>query len=663
MHVREPTHRKGHTLDVLLTRENDEQLVRNIIVKDLGVSDHLAITFTIDVVRPDCCRKKVSFRKLHEINISDFQEEMNISFSQAPELSDVNHLVQFYNATIHDLINTHAPLCEKEMRLRPNSAWYSDAIRKAKREKRRRERAWRKSKLEVHRQCFHEQCQLVNAMLLDAKTNFYTNKIQEIGNDQKKLFAAANTLLHFKNETKLPVHVSSFELAERFSTFFEEKIVDIRRELSVTATRGVSYLEHCQRCPCEFLHFSVPSDEVVKSVIVKAASKHCDLDPAPSWLLKLPINALLPVVSRIVTWSLESSTVPDEFKVAQVSPLLKKAGLDTELLSNYRPVSNLAFMSKIIEKVVAQQLTSYLNENNLDELLQSSYKKGHSVETALLKVQSDIMLATDVGLVVVQVLLDLSAACDTIDHSILLHRLKYRFGVSGLALEWFASYLSERYQYIRIGKLTSSKRQISSGVPQGSVLGPLLFTMYISPLGDVIRKHGINFHMYADDVQLYISFRPCDQMKALHELQHCLDEVDSWLRQNRLLLNGNKTKMITFGTKQRLTVATNIHVTVDGCLIYPDATTKNLGIVYDSTLSMEHQVNAVCRGAYLRLHNISRIRRYITEDATKTLIQAFVISKLDCGNALLTGVSCNLLRKLQRVQNMAARVITFTPRR
>ena len=114
-------------------------------------------------------------------------------------------------------------------------------------------------------------------------------------------------------------------------------------------------------------------------------------------------------------------------------------------------------------------------------------------------------------------------------------------------------------------------------------------------------------------------------MKALHELQHCLNEVDSWLRQNRLLLNGNKTKMITFGTKQRLTLATNIHVTVDGCLISPDATTKNLGIVDDSTLSMEHQLDAVCRVAYLRLHNTSRIRRFITQDATKTLIQAFVI--------------------------------------
>ena len=147
--------------------------------------------------------------------------------------------------------------------------------------------------------------------------------------------------------------------------------------------------------------------------------------------------------------------------------------------------------------------------------------------------------------------------------------------------------------------------------------------------------------MYAHDVQLYVSFRPCDQKKALDELQHCMDDIHSWLRENRLLLNGNKTNMITFGTKQRLTVATNIHVTVDGCLISPDATTKNLGIEYDSTLIMEHQVNAVCRGAYLRLHNISRIRGFLTQDATKTLIQAFVISKLDCGNALLSGISTN----------------------
>ena len=161
--------------------------------------------------------------------------------------------------------------------------------------------------------------------------------------------------------------------------------------------------------------------------------------------------------------------------------------------------------------------------------------------------------------------------------------------------------------------------------------------MYISPLA----MHSINFRMYTDDVQLYISFRPCDQMKALHELQHCLDEVDTWLRQNRLELNGNKT---------------NIHVTVDDCLIL----TKYLGIVYHVTLSMENQVNAMCRRVYFDFINISRIRRFITQDTTKTLIQAFVISKLDCGNALLSGVPRDLLRKQQRVQNM---VITFTPRR
>ena len=172
-----------------------------------------------------------------------------------------------------------------------------------------------------------------------------------------------------------------------------------------------------------------------------------------------------------------------------------------------------------------------------------------------------------------------------------------------------------------------------------------------SNLGSLDCESGILPLSYRAPLPLCVLFRPCDQKKALHELQHCLNDVHSWLRENRLLLNGSKTKMITFGTKQRLTVATNIHVTVDGCLIYPYATTKNLGIVYDSTLSMEHQVNAVCRVAYLR---------FFTQYATKTLIQAFVISKLDCGNALLSGVSTNLLRKLQRVQNIAARVITFT---
>ena len=130
--------------------------------------------------------------------------------------------------------------------------------------------------------------------------------------------------------------------------------------------------------------------------------------------------------------------------------------------------------------------------------------------------------------------------------------------------------------------------------------------MYVSPFGDVIRKHGINFHMYADDVQLYVSFRPCDQKKTLHELQHCLDDVHSWLRENRLLLNGNKTKMITFGTKQRLTVATNIHVTVDGCLISPDICLHDIAPQYIAEMLTTHAVTRSLRSTDKQLLVVPR---------------------------------------------------------
>ena len=181
-----------------------------------------------------------------------------------------------------------------------------------------------------------------------------------------------------------------------------------------------------------------------------------------------------------------------------------------------------------METIVAQQLTSYLQDNKLNEMLQSSYKKHQSVETALSKVQSDSLLAADKGLVVVLVLLHLSAAFDTIDQPILLHRLENRFGVRVYALSWLVSYLSEIYQCIQIGSHLSSKTRLLCGVPQGYVLGPLLFAMYITPLCDIIRKHDLNFHMYADDM-LYISFRPgtYDQAYALDRLHCCLRDVDA----------------------------------------------------------------------------------------------------------------------------------------
>ena len=190
---------------------------------------------------------------------------------------------------------------------------------------------------------------------------------------------------------------------------------------------------------------------------------------------------------NIINTSLTTGIVPHDLKTAVVKPLLKKPSLDKNLLRNYRPISNLPFLSKILEKVVLHKLLSNLQENNFSNPFQSAYRAGHSTETVLLCIVNDILSALDNDNISVLLLLDLSAAFDTIDHQILLSRLNSVFGIQSTALQWFHSYLSDRYQSTSVNNSSSSPSQLMCGVPQGSVLGPILFVLYTTPLSDIAK--------------------------------------------------------------------------------------------------------------------------------------------------------------------------------
>ena len=272
------------------------------------------------------------------------------------------------------------------------------------------------------------------------------------------------------------------------------------------------------------------------------------------------------------------SIVPPSLKQAFVCPLLKKSTLDKEILKNYRPVSNLPVLSKVLEKVIAQRLNVHLSDNSMREVIQSAYVEHHSTETALLKVKNDLCRSVDEHGAALLVMLDLSAAFDTIDHDILLQRLEGRFRITGQALSWISSYLADRKEVVLIGQSKSEERSLCYGVPQGSVLGPLLFTLYTSELGDVIRRHGIQFHLYADDTQVYLAFNPRHQLSiesVTGSLKSCLDDVSHWMQDNYLQLNPDKTEILVVSTKPGLQMCNIDHMSVAHSQVSPAPTVKD----------------------------------------------------------------------------------------
>ena len=206
------------------------------------------------------------------------------------------------------------------------------------------------------------------------------------------------------------------------------------------------------------------------------------------------------------------------------------------MLSNYRSVSNLTFLLKLAEKVVNVRLREHLAIHHLVPPFQSAYMPHHSIETALLRVFNDLLLTIDKGQGDLLVLLYLSAAFDTVDHDILIRRPENRFGLTGTALDWVRSYLSGRTQSVRVDSAISSPRSLAYGVPQGSVLGPVLFTLYTSPIHDTMHAHGVSDHEYADDTQEYLGFKlgdgGVDQSRAMAQMMQCVSEVHVWLRDN-----------------------------------------------------------------------------------------------------------------------------------
>ena len=299
--------------------------------------------------------------------------------------------------------------------------------------------------------------------------------------------------------------------------------------------------------------------------------------------------------------------------------------------------------------------------NKLFDPFQSAYRPHHSVETLLLNVSNFILQEMDRGNVTALILLDLSSAFDTVNHTILLNTLQ-SFGVKGQAYEWFKSYLSCHSQAVRINGCTSNAMPLNCGVPQGSVGGPTLFSIYLIGLGHILRQHKINYHIYADDIQLYVSFKPnqADALHALGQLENAMKDIYSWLNSHSLKLNMAKSEFLLFGSKTQLGKIDIDSISFSGMSINVSQTCRNLGVMLDRNMTMSNQVSSICKSVRYQLRNIGFIRKYLNQSSTEKLVHALVSSRLDFGNSVLFNIPQTQISMLQRLQNAAARITTLS---
>ena len=660
-HVNDPTHEDGGYLDLIITSSNIQQLALSVH-HDRFNSDHHPIIFKVEC-NCQCKEQKkiIQVRTYSNLHVPDFKSELlqsplgDITKLQSLEL-DV--LVKLYSETLTDLINKHCPLTTKKFRRRPHSRWYTNELRNTKRLKRRAERKYNKTKSATDKSAYLNLRNIYNWEQKETRSKFYKNQIENCGRDMKSVYKIINRLTGNEDETILPDKEDDKESADCFADFFQTKIRRIRQNID----EGVNQIGH-QRVitpntfsGTEMTSFDTLNADDVKNIIESMNNKSCRLDPIPTWLLKKCLPELLPVLSHIINLSLQNAKFPTELKHAAVNPTIKDKNGDRNSLPNYRPISNTTFLAKVLEKSALQQMNIHIEKHKLHSTHQSGYRKYHSCETAMLKIVNDIMNMMQNKDCVVLILLDLSAAFDTIDHDLIIKKLTNYFGINGNVVKWIQSYLKNRTFSVSVVNSESIILKLLYGVPQGSLLGPLLFILYIKELDKIAAEYGLQIHVYADDTQLYISFNQQSYLLTKLKIEECLDAIHTWMITNFLKLNTDKTKIIVIQPK-RNKEELKFDVLYNNKKVETVTTAKTLGVTLDKHLNMESMIGEKCKSAYYHIRNIGRIKHSLSTNLRIQLVHNLILSKLDYCNSLLALVNQKNIKKLQKVENAAVRMV------
>ena len=636
--IEKPTRIDGETktcIDLILL--NNPKNMKKWGVADVpGISDHHMIYMTYAIRKPKFIPKLITKRDFSNFSSDNFLQDIqtiqwNSLFTSCRE-DDLDGKVKILEDTFTNVINKHAPF--KTVRVtREATPWLSAEIKS----------------LMDYRDKLKTHCNITNNAADIDKFKQVRNQVSHAVRKAQKLHLTKNIDNNINNSKKL------------FDQLKKNHIVNSKKHNNIDCKHSATYLnqeflknnnakENIDLVNSEIQDILNGSDNLnptfkfedvsicsIKKIIKSIKSKSSGVDDIGAFFVKLAADYIAQPLAHIINTSFQHRKFPEKWKRAIVRPIPKVK--NPTLPTDYRPISLLTVFSKILEKAAAFQIVEYLHRKSLQDPKQSAYRSNHSTTTALLKITDDIYNALDDGELTLLVLLDYSKAFDTINHRILFAKLK-ALGFTFEAISWVVGYLTDRKQKVKTNSDESGWESIQYGVPQGSVLGPLLFTLVVHDISTCI-KYG-NYHMYADDTQIYYHFKLNKLAETLTNANKDLNNIHNYSAKNCLNINSGKSKYIIFGSKKQLHDLKNLQIgdlKVGDNPIKRESEVKNLGLLMEEKLTWESNTTKNIQRAYSKLKEFYKYRKLFSLKTKTRLVESFVLSQLTYGDIVTQGMA------------------------
>lgn len=639
---------------------NRKEVYSKAISVPVGYSDHNLVAIARKGSVPKAKPRVILTRTLKRFSEEAFLNDIcKINWSSVLEEEEPDTALNVFMSKFVPVIDQHAPV--KKMTVRTFGApWVDEELKQQMALRNEAKAIANKTRSVIDRRQYCKLRNYVTKLNLKKKRAYLTSQLSKFSSDGKKIWKTLNSMLGNKTPSQ-PTFMENdgtfitdpIKIANHLNTYFHNKVAKLRKEQLSKGSNDSNpmIMQLIKEQSCSFQFAKVEEDMVSKLINASCKDQQAGIDNIDGKFLKMAVSYISHPICHIFNVSLKSGIFPQVWKEAKIIPLPKDKK-KTFTPSNSRPISLLPALSKIFEKIVFNQIQFYFSENNLLTEFQHAYRKGFSTCTALTQMTDDWLREIDNKKICGAVLLDFTAAFDVIDHGLLLQKLE-RYGFKTSALNWFNSYLTNRSQKVYFNGSFSSSVNVDCGVPQGSCLGPLLYSIFTNDLPLAVQNAKIV--MYADDTSIYTSAKTSAELT--HVLNKVLGAIERWIKQNRLVLNISKTKSIVFGSSHSLSHDSALNLGINKEQIEQVKEVKLLGVIIDSRLSWSKQIDHMVKKMSSGLALLRRSGQFLTQELRKRIVCSLVLAQMDYCNIVWSNATKDHLTKLQRVQNKAARLV------